>query len=289
MFGYLIATNSFKDFYEQAFLFNTKVYYHYQDGFGTNKIQPFIIGVSSFLSIIPNCIENILNDKNIQVDIVKLIIMVYFFANILKMVKQKEYWKSSVIILFASFAFARGLDNMHAIAVWFIIISVIVLFSDIKKELLSNKLKTCLVLIFMIIIISNHAQKVNNILFELQKPISIVEQEIIEKTLDGEEIFCDADTCEMIYLIYKNRLPSNKLLFFLPWYMDWYEIETLKQLKENELEIVVFNEEKSKVFEEQFKAVDSYGELQRYINDNYEKSETSKILWYKKGSQLKSN
>ena len=95
--------------------------------------------------------------------------------------------------------------------------------------------------IITIILISIYAKSVgSNLLYE-QQPISEIESRIIALTNDNEKIFLNAWNMDSIYISYKTRYPVNRACYILPWYMDWYEQDTIDDLNTNNPNIVVYN------------------------------------------------
>jgi len=78
----------------------------------------------------------------------------------------------------------------------------------------------------------------------LLKPTSIseIDHYVVSNTKEGERIIMDAYCDDSIYLLYKNRYPANRVLYMLPWYMDWYEYDTIDDLKRYAPNIVLFDE-----------------------------------------------
>ena len=97
---------------------------------------------------------------------------------------------------------------------------------------------------------------------------------VISQTNEGEEIFYDIYSHSSVYLIYKNRLPINRLGFILPWYMDWYELDTIDDLMEKKPKLVVYDED-LKAWE--ISGYDDY--LRKYLHENYEQTEKNRKIW----------
>ena len=273
---YLINTHSLIAFYQQAFLFNTKVYsYYLQDGFGSNIMQPFFIGITNFIQIIPNAIQNLMQAQNVIFAIVSIILGVILMITLLDMLQKKEYLKPFIIAIFISFSFTRTNEIFHSILPWSLIATIIVLYYDWQNA----KIKKMQIILGIIIIcmLGNYMNAASQYLFRKTEPISEMDQKIIAETVNGEEIFFDIYSHPSVYLIYKNRLPSNKLGFILPWYLDWYEFDIVQELSEKHPRVVVYDED-LKAWE--IAGYDDY--LRKYLHANYEQIPENKKIWISK-------
>jgi hypothetical protein len=65
---------------------------------------------------------------------------------------------------------------------------------------------------------------------------------VIADTEYGDPIMIDCYGEEPLYYIYKGRKMVNKTAYMLPWYMDWYEQDTIAELKEYKPKAVIFKE-----------------------------------------------
>ncbi len=275
-FVYLIATHSLGDFYEQAFRFNTEVYsYYLEGGFGSNVLQPFFIGVTNFVQIVPNAVENIMENQEVIAAFVNLILGIYLFGILIYLWRKKKYLKTVILFLFISFGFTRTNENFHAIATWSSVLTIVLLHTNWGK--LRNTQKTAFKIILMVtllLVLGNYCNQLTLYLFKEKQTITALDQMVISQTNEGEEIFYDIYSHSSVYLIYKNRLPINRLGFILPWYMDWYELDTIDDLMEKKPKLVVYDED-LKAWE--ISGYDDY--LRKYLHENYEQTEKNRKIW----------
>lgn len=273
---YFVATHSLVEFYEQSFKFNTEVYsYYLKNGFGSNVIQPFVIGIANFIKIIPGAIESIFEKEDIITCLVKIIIDVAILIILTNMIRKKEYLKAIVIAMFISFGFTRTNESFHSITAWAIMLTVILVYCDFHN--MNTVQKTVSKVVFIIVaifMIGSYMDKSMYFLFSKETPISALDQKVIQETSEGEEIFFDIYSNSSVYLIYKNRLPINRLGFILPWYMDWYELDTIDDLMTKRPRVVVYDEE-LKAWE--ISGYDDY--LRKYLHENYEQTSETKKVW----------
>ena len=78
------------------------------------------------------------------------------------------------------------------------------------------------------------------------KPKSITELQrvVIAETEYGDPIIIDAYRLDPLYFLYKGRVLANKTAYMLPWYMDWFEQDTVTEIIEKKPRAVVFKEDR---------------------------------------------
>ncbi len=280
-FAYLVLTHSLTEFYQQAYQFNTKIYSHYlSDGYGTNVIQPFFIGIQNLIQMIPNAVFSILQQEdNMEIlhQIVRILVGLGVIVGLFKMALKKEYLKLVTIVLFISFNFTRNNEIFHTIPAWAVMLTTILLTLDFKNMTQFSKNISIFLLVISILcavhIYSNAFIKYG---FKPQKPIFDLAQKVVQETKNDEKIFLDifSDVESSMYLIYKNRLPMNKLCFILPWYFDWYELETVQEIQDEKPRFVIYDEE-AKVWE--ISGYDDY--FLKVLHENYDYVPGNKKIW----------
>ena len=77
-----------------------------------------------------------------------------------------------------------------------------------------------------------------------------------------------------LYFVYKDRLPVNKLLYILPWYFDWFELDTVNELVTQKTNVVIYDEN-LKAWE--ISGYDDY--FKKVLHENYEQLPYNGILW----------
>ena len=279
--GYFVATHSLVEFYQQAYQFNTDVYSVYlADGYGSNIFQPFFIGIYNFIHVIARAMESMASKKIITeafVEFVMISIFAAMFVILINMLRKKEFLKAIIITLFISFNFTRDNEVFHTSPAWAVMLTVILLEWDIAK--FANWHKNSFIVIVgigLFCAINIYSNLVTGYLFKEKEPVLELAQKVVQETEEGEEIFLDifSDVKSSTYLIYKNRIPSNKLMFILPWYMDWFEYDTVQELATHKPKIVIYDED-AKVWE--ISGYDDY--LQKYLHENYNYLPGNKKVW----------
>lgn len=276
---YFIATNSLMNAYEQAFRFNTEVYSYYTK-FGSNKIEPFFTGIRNFIRIIPDQIYNIEKATEVTESVVRLVVDIGVLIGIVNLIKRNNKLEAITLLFFIAFGFVRcTLRGFHATAPWSTLLTICLILFDFKiLNKKQCKLATFLLIILSIFVSSIYFTKGVESLFNTKKPVSLTEQRIIQNTSDGDEIFLDCFLCESTYLIYKDRLPVNRCGYILPWYMDWYEMDTIDDLREKQPKMAIYNHDM-----EVWKNKDFSNYIKEYMEENYEKLiDGYDSLWIKK-------
>lgn len=279
IFGcYLLKTHSLVGFYEQAYQFNTAVYpYYLQDGFGTNVLQPFFIGITNVMQVIPNAVQNVIANQEVMISIVNIILEASLIVILLNMWQKREFLKMLILVLFVSFGFTRTNENFHSVAVWASILTIVIMHMEWGK--MPKSFAKVISIIFILCMAGNYMNICTTYLFKKIEPISKLDQKIISETKEGEKIFYDIYSNPSVYLIYKNRYPINRLGFILPWYMDWYELDTIDDLRNKRPRVVIYDEQ-LKAWE--ISGYDDY--LRKYLHENYEQIPENGKMWILKES-----
>lgn len=272
---YTIFTHSLTEMYEQAFAFNRAVYPLYmEDGLGSNIFKPLFIGIRNFIQIIPNAIQNIAQNEEILPEITKILLGLYILIVFIKMISKKEYLKALTVFMFVSFGYTRINEPFHEISAWFCIITISIIDTDFRKINDFKNLENLILTIFIVISISSCFGNLTEYLFKKQESISELEKQVIENTQEGEKIFYDVYSYPSLYFAYKNRLPMNQLSFVLPWYLDWYELDTVNELINEKPNLVIYDEE-LKAWE--ISGYDDY--FRKVLHENYEQLPNNAKVW----------
>ena len=276
---YLVVKHNVKNAYLQAFKFNTEIYpNYYMDGFGKSKIEPFILAIKNYFSLIgEKAYKLICINLNIG-DLIKLVLVLLLLVLIIVMViKEKHYFEAFIIFLSVCFNASRGADSFHSLPFWYSVIAAILIIIILFLRLRLNWKSFSVFLIFLVLCSYPYLKDFKKSLFLVQQPISQTESKVVDLTSEGEKIFIDAYTCDSIYLLYKNRFPVNRVSYILPWYMDWFEEDAITDLSSDKPRIVVWNTEREawgiKLYAE---------ELESYIEEYYVKSIEDDTIWIRK-------
>ena len=137
----------------------------------------------------------------------------------------------------------RGNMDFHSIAYWNVALLILILYYDEFKFQIGKSTTNLNYIITMILItcfINPYVSAAYNYVFIEQPAISDWENLVIKNTHNGEEILIETTCFDSLYLLYKNRFPVNRLTYFMPWYMDWYEQSVINDLKNKSPNILIY-------------------------------------------------
>jgi len=227
--------------YEMAFSFNTNVYPLYTGGFGSDIIQPYFGGVSNILSGFTESIKQLFYIEVTDLLIINLAVYIMLCAVFVKLFFRGNKALSLLFFIFVCCCATRGMD-FHNLPFWYVSVLVIVLFMDLPEMKLGKSQAIPVVLcIWLIFIVRPFISNMGSSISREPHAVSETEYAIVSLSSDNEPIFIDAYRVDSMYLLYKGIYPVNRANYILPWYMDWYEDDTVEDLIESSPKIAVFN------------------------------------------------
>lgn len=235
---YFALNNAFVEAVRQFYVFNRRVYPVYT-GYGTHIMQPIVFSAMNFGKEIQNNFTAVLSSPS-PAELLKLLVLSFaFIASVGNFLRTKRIAVSAVPFLVMVMAGSRGY-GFHGIAAWNVAVLIIVLntgncFTRVPKVAVP------FAALFAFYLSSIFVFEICYGISRPQSQISDFESLIINLTNENEEIFIDGWTCIPNYLLYKRRFPVNKTLYQLPWYMDWYESDTIKELQAKRPRFAIFN------------------------------------------------
>lgn len=236
---YFKANHSLRRAFDQFYSFNREVYSQYIGGMGENIAQPFINAYKNFFNIIANNFNSIIIAQATNVVILQLFVSVAAIVVIIRMAVRKRYTESFLLFNVMCCSATRGF-GFHGLAAWYVAIFIMVTFSDFSIK--NKSIYYPVIGVTGIILFSTYVNAVADNLLYKQTAVSKIDNYIIDITEDGEKILIDAWCDDSLYLCFKDRYPANRVVYMLPWYMDWYEQDTIDDLLYYTPKLVVFNE-----------------------------------------------
>lgn len=238
---YFGINGGLKNAFEQAYLFNRQVYPRYQDnGLGDNLMQPFVLAAQNYFNMIVRAVEHALS-ATIRVDeILQVCVILGATFCLLNLFMKQKYCISCLLFALMCSLAVRGYD-FHGLGAWYLALCILAIYFP-KKWLGLSKAGKCIGVLLCLLLLGRYVNRAGTYLLLSQEPVSELESKVIEYTGEKEGILMDAYCCDSIYLLYKGRYPVNRLVYMLPWYMDWYEQDTIKELRENKPHFVLYNE-----------------------------------------------
>lgn len=266
---YLAANDALRAAYDQAFRFNTEVYPLYNEGYGSNVLQPFINAVQNTISIVSDTITTIIVTETtdagqlIITQVIMLAIVLAAIAVLVYLWRRGHYYEP--VLLFCLFCFnaTRGYD-FHGMAAWCIAIMAIAIHYDAFLPAI-YKIRIPVAGCMGVFLCSIYLNNIGNNLLTTMEPVSEIETAVVEHTMEGDSVLIDGMTCDSIYLMYRGRYPANRCVYFLPWYMNWFEQATIADLNTSNPKVVVYNPDRT-VWTDY---TDFTPELRMSIQENY--------------------
>lgn len=248
---YFYMEGALNDAYDMAYRFNIEVYPQYIGVIGENKLQPFYMGIKSFFETVFVSINNLVGNNpganvgdsadTIGNSIRTLFILVIMIGIFVKFVLNRQMKEGTILFLFLCSNATRGMDTFHSLPFWYVASALAVLFVDnVNKKKDWNKKVCILEGCAIIYLAAPYVMGLGENIFKTQEPISELQQEVIAHTQENEGILIDTGLCNAVYFCAKERYPINRNTFFLPWYFDWYEQETIADLKEYMPRVAVY-------------------------------------------------
>lgn len=235
---YFGVNNALKIAFDQFYVFNTEVYSRYMEGWGTNFFEPFINAVQYTCSWpIDNCVSLVTGPFEMK-SVLQLVVLLGAITIVVKLLIKKQYCDALVLFSLMCFSATRGY-GFHAAAAWMVAVLLIVGYSGEWLWDLSMK-KMYLVVAASVLLLGNFVVESGNHILKAQDAISDMESFVIAHTDSGDGIFIDAFAYNPVYFIYKDRVPVNRVFYLLPWYMDWYAMDTVYDLAYHEPKIAIY-------------------------------------------------
>lgn len=247
--------------YDMAYRFNSEVYsYYIGNGFGTNKLQPFILGICNFFQMYCQNIGLILQAQCSVSTIIQIIVQNMFVLVLYKLYKDNNQLMAIVLFLFSCMCMTRENIDFHGLVFWSILLLALVLYG----EYILKARYAVVIAVFCICIVGDYFVTIKTYAFCKQPSISDWESVAVAYSEDDLDIMIDGLRYDATYLIYKGRVPQNSMMFFLPWYMDWYEDKLYDEIEELKPKMVIYQPGS-----EIWGYTNFYNRIDEYIAENY--------------------
>lgn len=227
--------------FRQFYTFNREVYPIYNAGFGGNILQPFFEAFRNLFSVVSSNIDVLFAGEGIATATIQLAVLGNAIAAIAILGLKRRYTEAFLLFMVMCCSAARGYA-FHGFAAWHIAIMAAVMFGgEIAKSI--PKAVYPVVGLFSILALTTYAVSLYDNFLWQQTGVTEIESEVVSMTEEGDGILIDGTVCDSIYLLYKNRNPVNRTVYMLPWYMDWYEQDTIDDLCGKKPKIAIYNED----------------------------------------------
>jgi hypothetical protein len=239
--AYFALNNSLTRAFDQFYLFNREVYVNY-NSLGKSAFALFVLASRNFFDAIVNNFNDLMNAKAEPTKVLHLILLISAASILLCMLKKRLYLQSAVLFAVLCCAGVRGFASFHSIGAWHVAIMIIVLFYD---ELIDSVRKVAAPVLVVVCVYSMgiFVHSIGDNLLSGPKVVTDFDQYVINLTNDGDELLVDSYRFNSMYYMYKKRSIVNRAQYILPWYMDWYEQDTVDDLLEHRPQYVLFNQD----------------------------------------------
>lgn len=239
---YTIFTDGFRDFIQNAYLFNTKYY-------------SLFTGMNTPVTLILNHIQNITDlFKNINfTTVIFYLAFLYFMLKLI--IKDKKYNLALFSFIFLYLLRMRGL-GFHAVAYYYILIYVFVLvLKDIVLYCKTNFLKliTIIVSVFLVLnmVYIPYIDRNPSIRFKIisdilsrHKSKERADVVMINLLLQKDDKMWQIPLNPAVYYQFQRK-PANKNIFYLPWQaiVSGNNDQVVSDLEKNKVKLVFFDKD----------------------------------------------
>lgn len=242
---YFAANSSLREVYDQAFRFNTEVYPLYNEGYGSNVLQPFINAVQNLLNIPADVLTTILATETSDIGLlyitqfVRLAIIFIAIAILIAQWRNRQYYETVALFCLFCFSATRGYD-FHGMAAWYIAVMIIATHYEMLLPFI-HKCHIPVAICIGVFLCGGYLNSIGSNLLTSVEPVTEMETAVVEHTQEGDRVLIDGATCDSVYLMYKDRYPANRCSYFLPWYMNWFEQATIDDVDTTDPKVIVYN------------------------------------------------
>lgn len=268
MVSYFGITGATQQLYEWAYRFNTEIYAQYLNGFGSNKLLPIVQGFQGVLGQFAGAVRDILTLQISLSVVLYILIEIGVLCAVGKCLLKKRILEGVTLLCFFCMNAVRTTTGVHSISCWTAGICIVGIYSDNNWAHGKNcQARVAQAVAFSLLAVVSFPFLLSwkNFIFAEDLPdISSSASKVIALTEKGDRVLFDASEVEPLYLLYKERYPAGSLPYFLPWYMEWYEDDTINVVEQEKPELIVFDPEKEVWGYQHF-----HNDLTDVINNNY--------------------
>lgn len=285
---YFVLLHAAGQMYLMAYQFNTMVYNKYQNEFGKVKWKPFFLGLKSYFDAIGDNFNAMITAAGNDMTVIQFLIAVGAAAALIfwcKRLGTKEGLAAAIaLFLCMSGNGTRGGTGFHSVGLWNVALALIILLGipedfgeDRKKEKKGEKKAHRAAAVCLAVgcyLLRPYISMVAEHIVYHPSGVDETDEQIVALTQPGEGIFIDAYVHDSIYLMYKGRYPVNRNCYILPWYMDWFEYDTVEDLVNYAPAIAVYLPSAEEEGQETICPA-----LDAAISERYERVEEDSVIW----------
>ena len=251
---YFYMHHALNEGYRQAYLFNRELFPEYLGSMGGSPLEPIILMFQNMFAFIDGSVQHILTSQASREILPQLIILLTAMSVLAIALYSKRYIESLVLFIVLCSTAVRGLDSIHGMPAWYVSVMIIIVMADVPRAisreersdsaLRRERFRIAAVAAAAVYLCSFYVSLVGENLLAKPKSISELQRIIIAQTEYGDPIIIDAYRQEPLYFLYRGRELANKTAYMLPWYMDWYEQDTIAEIAEKKPRAVIFKEDR---------------------------------------------
>lgn len=280
---YFVLARAAGQMYLMAYQFNTMVYNKYQNEFGKIKWKPFFLGLKSYFDAIGDNFNAMLSSGGNDIVVIQFLIAVGAIVSLMhwwrRMGEKEGIAAVLALLLCMSGNGTRGGMGFHAVGLWNVALTIIILLG-IPEDSLKDGVKgegrkrilACMVAAGCYLLRPYISMVVEHVVYH-PNAVDETDEQIVSLTEPGEGIFIDTYVHDSIYLMYKERYPVNRNCYILPWYMDWFEYDTVEDLVNYAPRIVVYQPQTEEEGETICPSLDAA------IRERYERVSEDSLIW----------
>ncbi len=251
---YYCINGSIKEFYRQAFYFNTEIYANYQS-YPSNPLLIIIYTISNYFSSIKDHFLLLFSTLSIE----SILELLFLIGPIIYLVTEKDKNKY-LIFAYVIFCGNRSFTGFHSIPYYgCAIILTFIATEKWKKEYSIGLITFCLTAYMPYL--PKLAEPLNNVKEINNNYDYMTVQSITEHENDVYYLNLMIEN-----YVNTNRLPATRAMTIFPWFQDMFEDELLDDLKKNRPKVIAYAPT-ANVWEYVYQ--DYLEKIDPYIKENY--------------------
>lgn len=274
---YFVWNHALRHMYLMAYQFNTIVYKEYQNQFGRVKWKPFVLGIKNYFIAISDNFNKLITANGNEIAVIQMLLTILAGISLvvwgMEEKKRERIFPAICLFLCMSGNAARSSTDFHGAGFYNVAIVFLIMLGA-KYVVWKRKVAIALIAALSLYFVQPYvAVIVDNSVYK-QRAVETLDKKIIELTDPGDLIFMDAYIHDSIYLLHKERYPANRNCYILPWYMDWFEYDTIADLEEYQPALAIYRPE-----QEVYGQTNFAPDLNAVMESLYEREGEDSILW----------
>ncbi len=229
--------------------FNFEVYGKYiaektGNDYTGSVFQPVINGYRYFFTNTAHLVKTMVTGKGELETYLQFFVIVTMLLSLAILLYKRQILLSFVLFSTMCMGATRGYD-FHALPTWYAAIMIAILavswktehdsYNQVPKVGVSVTCAVCIVGLVAYTFAAKDGHKKH------MKAVSAEEHLTVALTQPGDPVLMDSYSCNTLYVLQQGRKLINTNVYFLPWYMEWYEKQTIQEMKDQQPKVVAYN------------------------------------------------